>query len=244
MSSELTLRPAATDDLPGIAALYERVRAAAVPVMPPVVHSSQEIHDHVTGWDLGAGFDLGGRQVWVAETDRLVGFATFTQTWLDSLYVEPAAQGAGVGSALLELVLGMRPDGIALWVFESNEPARSFYRRHGFVELEHTDGSENEERSPDLRMAWPGKRPLDYLRGQIDLVDQALGHLLARRTALTAAVQERKPTGGPAGRDPAREHGIALRIAALAPALGVDRVARIVDAIITESLDAYEHPPE
>ena len=39
-------------------------------------------------------------------------------------------------------------------MFESNAPARAFYARHGLVEREHTDGSENEERAPDLRMAW------------------------------------------------------------------------------------------
>ncbi|KRF17386.1 hypothetical protein ASG90_08870 [Nocardioides sp. Soil797] len=232
MSSELNLRPATADDLPAIAALYERVRVAAVPQMPPVVHDSEQIRAWVSGWDLAE------HEVWVAETDRLVGFLTLTETWLDSLYVEPAAQRTGVGSALVALAQAQRPQGFALWVFETNEPAREFYRRHGFVELEHTDGSENEERSPDLRMAWLGERPLDFLRGQIDDVDHELGRLLARRAALTAAVQDRKPVAGHSGRDAAREAEIAERMAHLAPALGVERVARIVDVIITESLDA------
>lgn len=236
MAAELMLRPATPDDLPGVAALYERVRAAAVPAMPPVVHDTQEIVDHVTGWDLAA------REVWVAETDHLVGFAVFTETWLDGLYVDPAGQRSGVGAALLDLVRARRPDGFSLWVFVSNEPARAFYRKHGLVELEHTDGSANEERSPDLRMAWPGEQPLSYLRGQIDEVDREIGLALARRLALTSAVQAHKPVPGEAGRDAAREREIATRMADLAPQLGVERLSRIVHTIITESLDAADRP--
>ncbi|QIX26374.1 GNAT family N-acetyltransferase [Nocardioides sp. JQ2195] len=232
MSSELSLRPATDDDLPAIATLYERARGAAVPQMPPPVHTSAQIRAWVVSWNLDE------REVWVAEADRPVGFLALTEGWLESLYVEPSAQRSGVGSALLEVARSRRPQGFALWVFETNAPAREFYRRHGLIELECTDGADNEERSPDIRMAWPGEEPLDYLRGQIDHVDHDLGLLLARRAALTAAVQERKPVGGTAGRDASREQEIAERMARLAPALGVVRMGRIVDVIIAESLAA------
>lgn len=234
MPAELALRPASREDLPGIAELYIRARSAAEPAMPSIVHTPDEVVTHVTGWDLGE------RNVWVAEDDELLGFFTLTSTWLDSLYVAPQAQRQGIGGALLDLAKSMRPDGFALWVFVSNEPARAFYRRHGLVELEHTDGQDNEEKAPDLRMAWPGERPLEFLRGQIDQVDDEIAHLLARRVALTAAVQGRKEVGGHEGRDPAREREIAVRMAAQVPVLGVDRVARIIDEIITQSLDAHE----
>jgi chorismate mutase len=69
----------------------------------------------------------------------------------------------------------------------------------------------------------------------IDEVDLVLGDALARRTALTRVVQDIKPS---TDRDPVREAEIALRVAAVVPELGEDRVARIVDVIITESLDA------
>ena len=59
--------------------------------------------------------------------------------------------------------------------------------------------------------------------------------MLARRVALTRAVQPHKPV---AERDPDRERAIAEAMALRAPALGADRLARIVHAIITESLDA------
>ncbi len=140
-----------------------------------------------------------------------------------------------LGAALLDVAKSELPDGFCLWVFESNAGARSFYRRHGLVELEHTDGSGNAEQSPDVRMAWPGRDPLAYLRHLIDDVDDQLGELLARRVALTRTVQGHKSD---TGRDPGREREVAARIGARAPELGEERVARIVHAIITESLDA------
>jgi chorismate mutase len=53
--------------------------------------------------------------------------------------------------------------------------------------------------------------------------------------ALTRAVQGLKRD---TTRDPGREREIVARLARRAPDLGEDRVARIVHAIITESLDA------
>jgi GNAT superfamily N-acetyltransferase len=82
--------------------------------------------------------------------------APVSAVWLDHLFVRPDATGGGVGSTLLDLVKSLRPDGFSLWVFESNTGARRFYRRHGLAELERTDGSANEEKSPDIKMAWPG----------------------------------------------------------------------------------------
>ncbi len=48
-------------------------------------------------------------------------------------------------------------DGLELWTFQVNARARRFYERHGFVEVDRTDGGHNEERQPDVRYAWrPG----------------------------------------------------------------------------------------
>jgi chorismate mutase len=159
--------------------------------------------------------------------------------WLEDLYVDRSAQRAGVGGALLDVVKAQRPGGFCLWVFESNEPARAFYRARGLVDLERTDGAGNEEKAPDIRMAWPGEEPLAFYRGLIDDVDVQVGDLLNRRAALTRAVQQLKAT---TERDPAREREIAHALAARAPLLGEERAARIVHAIITESLDAAAGP--
>jgi chorismate mutase len=197
--------------------------------MPSPVHED----DDVRGW-LAAR--LREDEVWVAELGgEIVAYARITDAWLDDLYVLPAHAGQGIGTALLDLVKARRPGGFCLWVFEMNAPARRFYARHGLVELERTDGSANEERSPDIRVAWPGAEPLAFLRGLIDEVDEQLGDLLARRAALTRVVQEHKPDRS---RDPFRERAIAEAMARRAPELGADRLTRIVDAIITESIAA------
>lgn len=227
---ELSLRPAGAGDLEQVAEVHLAARAAAVPAMPPGTHSRDEVRAWVARWDLSA------HDVHVATAGgAVVGYARATPTWLDDLYVAPAWQGRGVGSALFDLVAAQHPDGFCLWVFESNHPARAFYARRGCLELERTDGSGNEERAPDIRVAWPGADPLAFLRGLIDETDLVLGDVLARRTALTRVVQAVKPSGR---RDPAREAEIARRVAEVVPELGEQRVARIVDVIIAESLDA------
>ncbi len=228
--TDVALRPAAPDDLPAIADLYLRVREATVPSMPPQVHTVEEVHAYVGGWDLGK------RDVWLAEVDGTpAAFMVVEGDWLNSLYVLPSHAGQGVGSALLEVAKSLRPAGFCLWVFESNEDARDFYRHRGLVELERTDGAANEEKAPDIRMAWPGADPLAFYRSLIDSVDHDLGELLNRRAAITAAVQPHKATPE---RDLAREREIARALALRAPALGEDRLYRIVHQIISESLDA------
>jgi chorismate mutase/GNAT superfamily N-acetyltransferase len=233
-TGDLVLRPGLHEDLPAVADLFVASRVGAVPAMPPIVGPVEQARHWVLGWDLAR------QELWVAETpDGLVGFANVEADWLNGLYVAPAAARSGVGSALLDLVKGLRPAGFCLWVFESNEPARAFYRRHGLVDLERTDGHGNMERAPDIRMAWPGADPLAFYRGLIDDVDGALGDLLARRVALTRVVQEHKlATAGSSARDAERERAIAEAMAERAPELGAERLQRIVHAIIGESLDA------
>jgi chorismate mutase len=158
------------------------------------------------------------------------------------LYVDPGHQGEGIGSVLVDLAKSLRPDGLRLWVFQSNLGARRLYARHGFVEVEETDGSTNEEQAPDVRMEWEpsAEARLVTLRGLIDELDDELAALLERRAILTARIQRVKQVPGHAGRDSAREAEIAERMAQAAPHLGADRLARIMHLVISESLDAAE----
>ena len=57
-----------------------------------------------------------------------------------------------------------RPGGFCLWVFESNEPARAFYRARDLVDLERTDGATNEEKAPDIRIGQARRRPAAFYR--------------------------------------------------------------------------------
>lgn len=56
---------------------------------------------------------------------------------LYAIYVEPSAQGAGVGKALMAAAVdGLRARGFAdaiLWTLEANGLACAFYERHGWV---------------------------------------------------------------------------------------------------------------
>ena len=227
LPADVTLRPAAPEDIDAVVVVQMASRGAAA--MPPGIHPEHEVREWLTERHRHDA-------IWVAEVGGAVAaYARFTATWLDDLYVAPDRAGQGLGTALLDLVKAQRPDGFCLWVFEMNTPARAFYARHGLVELERTDGSGNEEKQPDIKMAWAGTDPLAFYRGLIDEVDADLGDVLARRAALTRAVQPHKPV---AERDPDRERAIAEAMALRAPALGADRLARIVHAIITESLDA------
>jgi chorismate mutase len=93
-------------------------------------------------------------------------------------------------------------------------------------------------------MAWLGSDPLTYLRGRIDAVDDELAVLLARRTALTGAVQDHKTAtggqGGEPGRDARREAEIVARMARHVPGLSQEQIARVMHTVIEESLAAWE----
>ena len=149
--TEAFLRPAEPEDIPDIVRTYVEARAKAP--MPAPIYPEKDIREWLAVKVLAPQT---GSQVWVAEVDGVVSaFAAFTQTWLDDLFVHPRAQGTGIGSMLLDLVKSLAPDGFGLWVFEMNTPARVFYARHGLREVERTDGSDNQEKAPDVRMLWP-----------------------------------------------------------------------------------------
>jgi putative acetyltransferase len=82
------------------------------------------------------------------------GFAILDDDWLRHLYVHPDEIETSVGHALFEHVTKLRPDGFQFRVFQRNERARRFYEAHGAVPIELTDGSANEERTPDVRYEW------------------------------------------------------------------------------------------
>jgi ribosomal protein S18 acetylase RimI-like enzyme len=235
---DLGIRPASDEDVEAVAEVLVRARRAAVPLMPRPVHPDHDAPAYVRT-------KLHDADAWVAEVGgRVVGFALTQPGWLDMLYVLPDHVGRGIGSALLDLVKHHRRAGFSLRVFESNTPARRFYRDRGLVELERADGDANEEGAPDIRMAWPGHDPMVYLRSQVDEVDADLAAVIARRVALTLEIQRHKDVAGHAGRDESREAEIAERMAGRAPVLTAEEWRRIVHEVISVSLDATERAEE
>ena len=96
--------------------------------------------------------DLG--RVHVAEdSGTVVGFCARNGDDLDALYVASEKRGQGIGAALLRHAQTV-VDRLELWTFQANEGAQRFYLRHGFVEMQRTDGSGNDERLPDIQYEW------------------------------------------------------------------------------------------
>jgi chorismate mutase/GNAT superfamily N-acetyltransferase len=230
---DIQFRIALAEDLPSVHDVF--VASSAGPGHPPERRTPREVRAWIDSLLERPG------ELWLAcRDDEVLGFVLLRGSWLNLIFVHPDRPARGVGAALMELVKALRPQGFGLRVFQANTRARDFYRRQGLIELESTDGSSYGDGEPDLQMAWLGEDPLTYLRGRIDDLDDELAVLLARRVALTAAVQDHKEVGGHAGRDPEREAEIVERMAARVPGLGQDRIARVMHTVIAESLAAWE----
>jgi GNAT superfamily N-acetyltransferase len=132
------------EDAGSLAAIFTAARRTAMPWLPEL-HTEDEDRRFI-----------GERvmvecEVLVARRDgRPAGFLALKDDMLEHLYVAPDAQREGIGTALLEAAKARRPDGLRLWVFQRNTGALAFYVRHGFTEVMRTDGSDNEEREPDV----------------------------------------------------------------------------------------------
>ncbi|WP_409472722.1 GNAT family N-acetyltransferase [Streptomyces sp. HC307] len=95
------------------------------------------------------------RETWVAESaDGVVGVMVLAGAELSQLYLHPDWRGRGIGDRFVALAKERSPQGLTLWTFQVNSPAHRFYERHGFVAVERTDGSGNEEQEPDVRFVW------------------------------------------------------------------------------------------
>ncbi len=147
-SDEVVLRRATADDAAAVADVWLRSYRAALPGVRRA-HSD----DEVRGWFRDVV--VPERETWVADAGgRVVGLMVLSPGDLDQLYLDPDWRGRGLGDRLVALAKERSPDGLELWTFQVNGPACRFYERHGFVEVERTDGRGNEEREPDVRYAW------------------------------------------------------------------------------------------
>lgn len=148
-----TFRKGERGDGAAVAAVFRAARSQMVYL--PVLHTPADEREFFTDRVLGSE----DATVTVAvgeEAEQLVGFCAVRNGWIEHLYVAPECQDAGIGTALLERAMAASPGGLSLWVFEQNRRAVALYTRAGFVVLERTDGSGNEEREPDFRMRWDG----------------------------------------------------------------------------------------
>jgi putative acetyltransferase len=93
-------------------------------------------------------------EVWGSfDGSELIGFIAFREGHIEQFYVFPEHQSRGMGTDLLAIAKQISRE-LSLWTFQRNQAARGFYESRGFVAVEHTDGSGNEEREPDVRYLW------------------------------------------------------------------------------------------
>ena len=146
---EPVIRRAVPDDASELADLFWRVREQSVPAIPMIAHPRETVLPFVRD------VLLPGFEVHVAVLDgRMVGLlALMAPDQLSHLYLERSHTGRGLGSRFVDLAKQRFPDGLRLWSFQDNHDALRFYRRHGFVEVEWTDG-DNEEGAPDVLLVW------------------------------------------------------------------------------------------
>jgi GNAT superfamily N-acetyltransferase len=150
-SDGVVLRRATAADAGDVAEVW---LASFADALPTVTRAHDD--DEVRGWV--RDHLVPEVETWVATVQgEVVALLALAPGWIEQLYVAPGHQGAGIGGRLVQLAQ-QRADGpLQLWTFQVNARARSFYRQHGFREVELTDGSANEEREPDVRLEWvPG----------------------------------------------------------------------------------------
>jgi len=114
--------------------------------MPRIHSRAQDIAHAARMIDLG--------RVHVAEQEgAIVGFYALNGEDMDALYVAAANRGQGVGAALLRHAQDA-VDRLALWTFQANSGAQRFYLRQGFAEVQRSDGSNSDEKLPDIKYEW------------------------------------------------------------------------------------------
>jgi GNAT superfamily N-acetyltransferase len=142
-----TLRPAGAADAPALARILgDWVREAG---WMPVLHSREEDEGFLRHL-------IATTEVTVAEAGAPLGFLSLDGEEVRALYLAPAGRGQGWGRRLLDGAKARSPR-LRLWTFEANMGARAFYAREGFQVVRGTPG-DNDERLPDLLLAWEAPR--------------------------------------------------------------------------------------
>ena len=147
MNLDSAIRRARSDDADALSSLFSESRRKALPDLPERYSA-----DQIFRWMVGEV--LSKQTVWVIESGgKVAGFLALHEEDLSHLYIAPRFLRKGLGGRLLCLAQRTSPL-LRLFAFQKNEPAIRFYLKHGFHVLGYGDGSQNEEREPDVQMEW------------------------------------------------------------------------------------------
>ena len=149
MKIDVNMRPARTQDLAACAGILNAWIDETE--WMPRVHSADDVVNHYRN------VVYRDRKVLVvAAEERVVGMMTLSKDQtVTALYVKKGFRDQGVGHLLIEAAKREYPNQLQLWTFQKNIQALKFYQRQGFVEINRTDG-DNEESLPDVLMEWRG----------------------------------------------------------------------------------------
>jgi len=137
----LVVRPALAEDVETLLVIQREAAVDAFAhIYPPGRYPFPD--DEIRAAWAGALADP-DTEVFVAECDGVAaGAVSVGKEFLSTLYVLPAFQGRGVGSALHDLALErLRARGVRLaklWTLEGNDSGRRFYERRGWALTEET----------------------------------------------------------------------------------------------------------
>jgi ribosomal protein S18 acetylase RimI-like enzyme len=152
---EVAIRSATDADAEQIASVFLASRKAFVG-FAPLAHPD----DDVRAWIANTLIPGGGVSVAVDQESggSVVGMMAISQHdgvgWIDHLYLHPSVVGRGIGTRFVDLATESLGSPIRLYTFQQNEGARRFYERHGFRAIVFSDGSDNQERCPDVLYEW------------------------------------------------------------------------------------------
>jgi GNAT superfamily N-acetyltransferase len=129
-SLDVTVRRARPDELKACADLYERAGNQAFAWRPKnFFHARDFLH-----------FAKEEEVTVAVSNGAILGILSFFRpsNFIHCLYVEPSAQGFGIGSALIKAAESFTSAPLSLKVDEPNEKARAFYAKHRFVDAGET----------------------------------------------------------------------------------------------------------
>lgn len=154
MPAPVLIRAATPADADAVGAVYLASRRHFLHYAP-LAHPDAEVRR----WIAETLIPSGGMRVAVV-AGAIVGMMALADDgavrWIDQLYLHPNAVNQGIGALLLQRALQEQAPPIHLYTFQANVAARRFYERHGFQAIAFGDGSDNEERVPDVLYAWTG----------------------------------------------------------------------------------------
>lgn len=145
----MEIRPIRTDEIESTVRMWRRSREAAQPWLEARMGYTPANDRWFFREMLVRRCD-----VWVAlDGERIVGLLAIAGDHVHQLYVEPADQRRGIGSALLGQAFSSSPARLMLHTHQRNAGAQRFYEHHGFREVAR-GVSAPPESEPDIEYQW------------------------------------------------------------------------------------------